>query len=166
MLAPLGGLHHICVGSGDLLRLARPLTDAAAECLGALLPVTDVAEVEGSAAAASGSDVRSRMMANFGQAAPLVPGKEEGSAELSADARQRGRQDAGRAGQTSDPESVSGALPGQADLMFCREQGNLHPDDLQRLLRVCRAAYKDLAMVPTASPHARFDITDWVPLDP
>ena len=29
-----------------------------------------------------------------------------------------------------------------------------------------RTAYDELSTVPNTSPHARFDITDWVPLDP
>jgi hypothetical protein len=57
-------------------------------------------------------------------------------------------------------------VPGQSDLMFCREQGYLSSDDLQRLLDNCRPAYKELSAVPAMSPHARFDITDWVPIDP
>ena len=55
--------------------------------------------------------------------------------------------------------------PGQADLMFCREQGCLKSDDLQRIFRACQISYSELAGVPTTSPHARFDIQDWVPLD-
>jgi hypothetical protein len=57
-------------------------------------------------------------------------------------------------------------VPGQADLMFCREQGALHLEDLEKVLSSCRAAYGELAVVPNSSPHARFDIQDWVPLDP
>ena len=57
-------------------------------------------------------------------------------------------------------------VAGQADLMFCREQGYLTPEDMRSLLQTCRKAYEETAVVPNASPHARFDITDWVPLDP
>jgi hypothetical protein len=57
-------------------------------------------------------------------------------------------------------------VPGQADLMFCREQAELSLEDLERLLRACRPAYDESIMVPQASPHARFDIQDWMPLDP
>ena len=56
--------------------------------------------------------------------------------------------------------------PGQAHLMFCREQGFLTSEELEPLLRPCRAAYEDLVLVPNTSPHARFDIVDWMPLDP
>jgi hypothetical protein len=57
-------------------------------------------------------------------------------------------------------------VPGQADLMFCREQQELHLEDLERLLHACRPAYDEAANVPHSSPHARFDIQDWMPLDP
>jgi serine/threonine protein kinase len=56
--------------------------------------------------------------------------------------------------------------PGQADLMFCREQEGLQLHDLEPLLAACRTAYRDTAVTPPSSPHARFDILDWVPLDP
>jgi hypothetical protein len=57
-------------------------------------------------------------------------------------------------------------VPGQADLMFCRDQGGLTLEDLEKVLASCRAAYREMAVVPQMSPHARFDIQDWVPLDP
>ncbi|MGH7225070.1 MAG: hypothetical protein ACRELF_17755, partial [Gemmataceae bacterium] len=57
-------------------------------------------------------------------------------------------------------------VPGQADLMFCREQAELSLEDLERLLRPSRPAYEEAVNVPQSSPHARFDIQDWMPLDP
>jgi hypothetical protein len=57
-------------------------------------------------------------------------------------------------------------VPGQADLMFCREQLGLSAEDLEKILASCRAAYLETAMTPPSSPHARFDIQDWTPLDP
>ena len=57
-------------------------------------------------------------------------------------------------------------VPGQADLMFCREQNEVTVEDLDRILRACRPAYEDAAGTPQSSPHARFDIQDWTPLDP
>ena len=57
-------------------------------------------------------------------------------------------------------------VPGQADLMFCREMDSVRQEDLERLLRPCRLAYDDVAGVPTSSPPSRFDIQDWTPLDP
>src|SRR5262249_41640806 len=33
-------------------------------------------------------------------------------------------------------------VPGQADLMFCQEQGSLSPEELERLIAPCRDAYR------------------------
>jgi serine/threonine protein kinase len=78
--------------------------------------------------------------------------------------------DAGRAFGEVARETLQELLlvnvPGQADLMFCREQTGLKVEDLERILRTCRAAYQDSSSVPVSSPHARFDIQDWTPLDP
>ena len=57
-------------------------------------------------------------------------------------------------------------VPGQADLMFCQEQGSLSQEELERLIAPCRDAYRETAAVPASSPHARFDTRDWVPLEP
>ncbi len=51
-------------------------------------------------------------------------------------------------------------VPGQADLMFCREQACLRLEDLERLVRVCRTAYEESAHVPHTSAHARFDVQE------
>jgi hypothetical protein len=167
VLTPLGGLHHICVTSGDLLRsLAGPLTDNAAECLGTLLAVTDVAEVEFSAAAAERNDIRDRTRSHFSCAAPLVATADESNQQsfMLVPASETGKKLGEQAKQAIPPLHLV-RVPGQADLMFCREQGNLSAEDLKRLLKNCRTAYRELAAVPPASPHARFDVTDWVPLD-
>ena len=57
-------------------------------------------------------------------------------------------------------------VPGQSALLFCREQGYLSLEDLQRVLRGCRGAYQEAQLMPQSSPHARCDISDWLPLDP
>jgi len=50
--------------------------------------------------------------------------------------------------------------------MFCREQGFLGVEELRQLLRSSRKAYDAVVGSPPTSPHSRFDIVDWVPLDP
>ena len=167
VLAPLGGLHHLCTGSGDLLKgLAGPLIDQAAECLGELLPVTDVAEVEFSAASANGKDIQSRAQLHFERAAPLVGDAQGGGqhAFLLVPASDPGK-NLGEQIKQAIPGLHLVKVPGQADLMFCREQGNLKPEDLKQLLHPSRAAYQELSSSPLTSPHSRFDVLDWVPLD-
>jgi serine/threonine protein kinase len=168
VLAPLGGLHYLCVSSGDLLRgLAGPLTEQAALTLGELLPTTDVAQVEFSVAAAEGEDIHNRAKAHFAKAAPMVEAKDGARqhAYLLVPASEAGKHLGEQAKQVLGTLQI---LPvhGQADLMFCREQANLSPEEVQRLFRPFGPAYAKLAAVPNTSPHARFDISDWVPLDP
>jgi hypothetical protein len=167
VLAPLGGLHRACTGSADLTRgLAAPLVEQAAGCLAEHLPVTDVAEVEFGAAAASGGDVAAQAAAYFDSAAPLVrgdAGREHGFLLVPANEKGKAYGEAARQGPAG-PQVVR--VPGQADLMFCREQGPLSGEELERVLRPCRGAYEELAATPPASPHARFDILDWLPLAP
>ncbi len=57
-------------------------------------------------------------------------------------------------------------VPGQADLMFCRDQPGLTAEDLEVILRPCRNAYHEATLLPQSSPHSRFDLSEWSPLDP
>jgi hypothetical protein len=168
VLAPLGGLHKVCMTGSDIAKfLSIPLTTAAATALGDYLPITDVAQVEFSAASAGKGDVHSQTRSYFAQAAPLVSAPEEKNQlpfllAPSSEAGKAYAEEARRA--VADLELVR--APGQADLMFCREQSGLAIEDIRPLLRTCRSAYEESVTVPMSSPHARFDIVDWVPLDP
>jgi hypothetical protein len=169
VLVHLGGLHEVCMKSGDLARsLALPLLDQAATCLSEHLPITDVAEIELSAAKGRHDLVMTQIQAYYSSAAPLVTGRDTVGGQLSfllVPASDAGRA-FGESAQQAVPDLELVRVPGQAHLMFCREQGALTPDDLQRLFRPCRDSYVNAMVVPVASPHARFDIVDWVPLDP
>jgi hypothetical protein len=46
------------------------------------------------------------------------------------------------------------------------EQGGLALEELKSLLQPCHAAYEAAAATPLTSPHARFDVVDWLPLEP
>jgi hypothetical protein len=168
VLGQLGGLHAICSGSSDLIRhLGLPLVNHAADFLGSQLPVTDVAQVELADAMKEDRDISSQIQDYWTQAAPLVAAADASHQEafLLIPAS-----DAGKAYGEHARQAVRSVelvrVPGQAHLMFCCEQASLAMDDLQRLLQTCRPAYEEAAFAPPASPHARFDITDWTPLDP
>jgi serine/threonine protein kinase len=166
VLGPLGGLHRACTSSADLMRgVAAPLLEQAAECLGSHLPVTDVAQVEFALAQTTAGDVGRQAEGYYRSAAPVVCSRTgEGQASfLLIPAGESGKAYA-EAAQRVVTELQVVRVPGQADLMFCREQGPLGLDDLERLLKPCRAAYEETAPVPQVSPHARFDILDWMPL--
>jgi hypothetical protein len=168
VLAALGGLHAVCSGNADLARaLAMPLVDEAASFLGEQLPATDVAQFELSAGVSSATEVSVQILEYLARAAPMVAGKDatQQTSFLLVPAS-----DAGRALGEAAQQALAGLqtvrVPGQAHLMFAREQGYLSVEDLQGLFRPCHAPYEEAAVVPPTSPHARFDIIDWVPLDP
>jgi hypothetical protein len=185
VLAARGGLYKACVTAADLRRhLVCPLLDQAVVALANHLPITDVAQVEFSMGATAEGDVRARMKAYHASAAPLVGAAAAvpsgvvgvgGGDEPETPSRQHAFLliPASEAGKRYGEEALEALpnlrlvnVPGQADLMFCREQDALDPEELERLLRPCRAAYDELAHNPPTSPHSRFDIQDWAPLDP
>jgi serine/threonine protein kinase len=176
--------------------LAVPLVNQAVATLGGYLPITDVAQVELASAGVSAaeadvsaeSELIERMRtyqelaapligaaATKGQAAVVGGAATLPSAPLSTQAidetfllipaSEAGKQ-YGEEAQRVMPGIQLVNVPGQADLMFCREQTEMTVEDLDRILRPCRRAYQEAAGTPQSSPHARFDIQDWTPLDP
>jgi hypothetical protein len=167
VLTPLHGLQRICATGGDLTRsLAPALIDQSASCLGTFLPITDVAQVE-MAAAADETELALKIQKYYTRAVPLVgsPDAKHQEGFLLIPASEAGKAFGERARQAV-PRLHLVLVPGQAGLMFCREQGALGIDDVQRVLGPCRAAYEEAVTVPQNSPHARFDLRDWMPLDP
>jgi hypothetical protein len=189
VLAPGGGLHQMCLGSNDLTRgLVAPLLEQAALCLGEHLPITDVAQVLLDDAQRDG---RGRPLAQllgeqareyFRNATPVVAAapaaRPRGDAAAPTPDVPDGQHaflliPASEAGKAYGDESKRALpqvqlvrVPGQSALLFCREQGNLRVEDLQRFLAPCRRAYEESVVTPLSSPHARQDIVDWIPLDP
>jgi hypothetical protein len=185
VLAPRGGLLKMCVDTSDLIRhFAAPLLNQAITCLSQHLPITDVAQVE-----AVGEGLEDRILSYHALAAPLLAkGARSGLVPVLAGGRGQGSDhgpgvkaapqsyllvpasDAGRAFGEAAKEAVPELnlvnVPGQADLMFCREQPALTAADIERILRPCRNPYHEHCLTPNTSPHARFDIVDWTPLDP
>jgi hypothetical protein len=191
VLAERGGLFKACMSAGDLVRhLAVPLLNQAVASLSDHLPVTDVAQVELAVGYREEGDLAARIQAYHARSTTLLRAGAE-----AAPKRQPAAVPAGRAfGEAPAaieehsfllvPASESGKrfaeeaqrllpdgvqlvnVPGQADLMFCRDQNGLSAEDLAHLLRNCRKSYDETANVPNVSPHARFDIQDWTPLDP
>ena len=50
------------------------------------------------------------------------------------------------------------------EVTFCRET-RLRPADVGQTLHYCRESYEERAARPTPSPHARFDVVEWLPLE-
>ncbi|MFM7152216.1 MAG: tubulin-like doman-containing protein, partial [Gemmataceae bacterium] len=189
VLGPRGGLVKICMETSDLGRFfAAPMLSQAISLLSSLLPITDVAEAEFTSA----EKPDSRIQQYYQSAVPLMisagsaVGSKTGDKTNSAD-QKRGKgvgpvpddQAAFILIPASDPGKSFGELakeklpdlfvvnvPGQADLMFCREQIKLPFETLKAMLKPARAAYMEIWCDPMKSPHSRFDVTDWTPLDP
>ncbi len=175
VLEPQGGLNGACM-NGDLTRqMALPLLEGATQFLNHHLPIMDVAQIikneveagESAMADSSASSLReqtedylvrsvSPWQTKHGRGRHqflLIPASNAGKA-------------LGEAVLDSFPELRLVRVPGQSDLMFLCEQGNLTYDDLTTLLKPCRAAYDGAAGAQVTSPHARFDVIDWLPLEP
>jgi hypothetical protein len=190
VLSVRGGLFQACSTTSDLARhLVSPLLTHASNCLGQYLPVTDVAEVELSKAEAVPGEMAYRIRADHENAVPMSSGSPMATSSGRSSASNRALSQADLAATSHErsfllvPASDSGkaygaeavkalphldlvTVPGQADLMFCREHDRLGEEEMDRILRPCRAAYDDVANAPPVSPHARFDIHDWMPIDP
>lgn len=166
VLSPLGGLYSICQKAGDLMgQLAGPLIDQTAAYLNKILDVADVSEGE-FVAGGKRANIVTLVEKCWERAKPLVPGDaRDQSGFLVVPATEAGN---------SLSTEVRDALPsirilqsvGQtSDITVCREQRNLGSKDLQDIVDHCRDAYTEMASRPATSPHSRFDILEWMPLD-
>jgi hypothetical protein len=194
LLSARGGLLKMCLDSADLARFfASPLVNLAADSLTQHLPITDVAQVEQSRGEGLKSRVQSyygsakpllqpesntpavtqksgvRQVVRVGGDSPVrSPSPLRGEVQLSlllVPASESGKR-FGEMAHEVYPEMTLVTVPGQADLMFCREQAMLRLEDLEPILRGCRNPYHEACLTPQNSPHSRFDLIDWSPLDP
>lgn len=175
VLEPQGGLHGACM-SGDLTRqMAVPLMEGSTQFLNQHLPIMDVAQIiksefdagESCLTEEASESLKEQTLDYLARAAApwmnkhgrnrheclLIPASNAGKA-LSESVTEL------------FPDLKLVRVPGQSDLMFLCEQGNLTFAELMPLLKPCRAAYEAAAAAQISSPHARFDITDWLPLEP
>ena len=167
VLTPRKGLYQTCAAGGELCKtLANPFVEVAAESLAELLPVTDVAEVELADGHNENGDPARSAQAYFDRATPLLASA-NGTGQRAfllipaSDAGTQYGEDAGRA----IPSLEVVRVPGQAGLVFCREQAELTAQDLSRVFGGCRSRYEQTAHAAPTSSHARFDVHDWIPLD-
>jgi eukaryotic-like serine/threonine-protein kinase len=161
VLEPRGGLFGACQKAGDFMGdLADPLIDQTSAYLGTLLSLTDVAEFPDQ----PGADWARRLVRAFDRASPTVPGANEfeqcyllvpdtvGGEHISALATST------RAGMSVLRASRSN------EVTFCREM-TLRSPDVGESLHYCRESYEERAARPAPSPHARFDVIEWLPLE-
>jgi hypothetical protein len=182
VLQPRGGLHGSLMTNGDIGRqLTDPLLEEAISLLGQHLPIMDVAHIlgrefglvqpdgshNGAHPTPAGTELSVQIESYLDRAAPLLTEGTEKSrlSFLLVPASEVGRH-LGEAVMKVLPDVKVVRVPGQADLMFCREQSCLSVQELHKVLQQFRGAYQSAAVTPANSPHSRFDIIDWLPLDP
>jgi eukaryotic-like serine/threonine-protein kinase len=161
VLEPRGGLFGACQRAGDFLaELADPLVDQTSAFLGTLLPQTDVAEFPDRPDA----DWGKRLHRAYQRATPTIIGpadREHGYLLVPETAG--GRHLAAVA--TADRRGVTVLRASRAnEVTFCRET-TLRPSDVGEALHYCREPYEERAGRPAPSPHARFDVVEWLPLE-
>jgi hypothetical protein len=166
VLEPRGGLTALCRLNADMSRtLVAPIVEQTTAFLSDLLPVTDVTDVVVTTARTRKIELPARIEDYHKRSAPpcgsendsysfvLIPETDSGSAFT---------------------EIVKKAIPAAStipvngtatDLMFCRECGNLRPGEIAELLSACQPAYYASLATPQTSPHARYDVTEWLPLN-
>lgn len=161
VLEPRGGLYGSCQKSGDFIQeLADPLVDQASAFLGELLAVTDVAEFP----AQQGAEGVKRLRRAYERAAPTVSGaSDREKCYLLVPDTRGGDQIAERANQEFEYGSVLRASRAN-EITFCREM-RLRPIDVREAMQYCREPYEERSHRPAPSPHARFDVVEWLPLD-
>lgn len=165
VLESRGGLSGLCRINADLLRtLIAPMIEQTTAFLGELLPVTDVTEVEATAARSMRVDPTVRIQDYHERAHPPRSSSAEVRTFVIVPDSESGKSYAGLVRQTI-PSSLTIPVQGSTtDLLFCREQGCLEPGELMALASGCQTAYYSALASPQTNPHARFDVTEWMPL--
>jgi hypothetical protein len=168
VLAPLGDLLAACTGNANLLRhLGRPLIEHTATFLGSLLPISDVAQVEFSAVESGGADLGQRLRQVYLTAVPEAgPADEARSTAFLLVPDSDAGKSLAAAAQKALPRLQPVYTPSPAEMTVCREGDNLSHAEMEEILTHARRVYQELAPQPPTSPHARFDIAEWLPLEP
>jgi hypothetical protein len=165
VLEPRGGLKSLCQLNADMHRtLVGPLIEQTTAFLSEWLPVTDVTEVEVATAQARQVEVTERIKNYYARAIPACGAESDSETLVLIPDTESGRK-FGECVKAVVPAALLISVHGSAtDLMFCREHTNLRPDEVAELLAACQPAYYQTLASPHTSPHARFDVTEWLPL--
>lgn len=166
VLEPRGGLTGLCVLNADMSRtLLGPMVEQTTAVLSDLLPVTDVTEVEVSTSRARKVDVSARIRDYHTRSAPTCGAPDAGQTFVLVPETEAGKSFADVV-RRAVPAALTIPVNGAAtDLMFCREHGNLRPDEVAALLTACMPAYYESLAAPQSAPHARYDVTEWLPIN-
>jgi hypothetical protein len=168
VLTTLGGLHHLCMTNADLPRtLNGPLLEKTAAYLDRFLEVTDVCQAELSSAKTLGVDLAAQSKVYYHLALPPIGSKKPDAQHefLLVPDSEAGEEFANLTQQTLPHVQVV-RMNDPTDLLICREQTQVALTDLQEMLDFCKTAYFQQVVSPQNTPHSRYDILDWIPLDP
>ena len=165
VLEPRGGLTALCLLNADMSRtLVGPMVEQTTAFLSDLLPVTDVTEVEVSTSRARKVELPVRIKDYYSRSTPPCGTAAGGQTFVLVPETESGEAFAALVKKTV-PDALTIPVNGTAtDLMFCRETGNLMPGEVATLLSACQPAYYQSLATPQTTPHARFDVTEWLPL--
>jgi hypothetical protein len=165
VLEPRGGLTALCALNADMSRsLVAPMVEQTTAFLSDLLPITDVTEVEVSTCRVRNVDLSGRIQEYHDRAAPACGASEAGQTFVLVPETESGKEFAGVV-RRAVPAAITIPVNGAAtDLMFCREHGNLRPDEIAALMAACQPAYYQSLANPAIAPHARFDVAEWMPI--
>lgn len=164
VLAPHGDLHIAATAGADVASVfGRPLVEQAAWHLGTILPITDVAQVEFSAAEAQGASLGGRLRERSAAAAPMVHDRHRQATFLLTPDTEPGLA-LGQAAVAFQPWIQVVPVANTTELTLLREQSALADDAVDDLLDAARGVYHEVVSVPGLSPHARFDVGEWRPL--
>jgi hypothetical protein len=161
VLEPRGGLFGACQKAGDFIQeLAGPLVDQTSAYLGTLLPVNDVAELTDR----RGTDWANRLKKAFDRAAPTISGSGDREKWYLLVPETPGGQKIAALAAVDFPGATVHAASHSNEVTFCRVQ-RLRSADVREAMQYCREPYEERASRPAPSPHARFDVMEWLPLD-
>ena len=161
VLESRGGLYGACQKAGDFIQeLADPLVDQTSAFLSTLLRVNDVAEF----ADPRGPEWANRLKKAHDRAVPTVKGTADCErCYLLVPDTAAGRKLANVAAHQV-PEVLPAAASRSNEVTFCREI-RLRVADVREAMQYCREAYEQRSNRTAPSPHARFDVVEWLPLD-
>ena len=161
VLETRGGLFGACQKSGDFIQeLADPLVDQAAAFLGEFLPLADVADFP----AHRGPEGSKRLRRALERAAPTVPGSGDRECCYLLVPETPGGQRIAETAADDFPGSTVMRASRSNEITFCREL-RLRAADVREAMQYCREPYEERSHRPAPSPHARFDVVEWLPLD-
>lgn len=161
VLEPKGGLYSSCQKSGGYIEEIAPhLVDQAAAFLGTLLPFQEVTDFH----QLRGEEWDSRLRRALDRAMPTVVGTHPQERRFVLLPDTEGAAPIAQIISRIYPGTQVVPVPRSNEIAFCREV-RLRLDDVRETVKDCRQVYETASRRVTASPHARFDLIEWVPLD-